>query len=62
MLDLKTGLSGSSRKKSETVKQKIKSAHDLNFYFDATWALLEDFEIFDNFDHIFKAFSIPKGG
>ena len=31
-------------------------------YFPATCALLEDFEIFDNFDHIFKAFSTPKSG
>ena len=26
---------------------------DLHFYFHAICALLEDFEIFDNFDHIF---------
>ena len=26
---------------------------NLHYYFHATWALLEDFEIFDNFDHIF---------
>ena len=35
---------------------------DLHSYFHATCALLEDFEIFDNFDHIFKAFSTPKSG
>ena len=28
--------------------------------FHATYALLEDFEIFDNFDHIFKPFSTSK--
>ena len=26
---------------------------DLPFYFHTTYALLEDFDIFDNFDHIF---------
>ena len=35
---------------------------DLNSHFHATCALLEDFEIFENFDHIFKAFSTPKSG
>ena len=29
---------------------------DLHSYFHATSALLEDFEIFNNFDHIFKPF------
>ena len=35
---------------------------DLHSYFHATCALLEDFEIFDNFDHVFKALSTPKSG
>ena len=35
---------------------------DLHSYFHITCALLEDFEIFDNVDHIFKAFSTPKSG
>ena len=29
---------------------------DLHSYFHATFALLEDFEIFDNFDHILSLF------
>ena len=33
---------------------------DLHSQFHATCALLEDFEIFDNFDHIFKAFATLK--
>ena len=41
--------------------QKEKKVHEFHFrleiylyyYFHATWALLEDFEIFAHFDHIF---------
>ena len=35
---------------------------DPHYYFHGTWALLEDFEVIDNFDDIFKAFSTPKSG
>ena len=31
-------------------------------YFHATCAFLDDFEIFDNWDHIFKPFLTPKCG
>ena len=42
--------------------QKRKQVHKFHFsieinphyFFHATWALLDDFEIFDDFDHIFN--------
>ena len=46
----------------------VKKVHEFHFrignnlhsHLHATCVHLEDFEIFDNFDHIFKALSTPK--